>query len=148
MEIRLTDNFYLSEFTKSETADRLGINNTPPEYAINNLRRVAELLQVLRNKIGKPIIINSGYRSPELNARIGGAQNSDHMRGEAADIICPAFGTPQELARFILASKVPFGQLIWEGTWVHLSIREPDKAFNKVLTAKFVNGRATYTQGI
>lgn len=148
MDIRLTDNFNLSEFVISETASRRGIDNTPPDFAINNLRNTAMLMQLIRNKLGKPITITSGYRCPELNALIGGAKNSDHTRGEAADFICPAFGTPKDIAYQILASKIPFGQLILEGTWVHISTRDPDKAINKVLTARFDNGKIVYTAGI
>lgn len=148
MDIRLTDNFFLSEFTASETAARRGIDNTPPDFAINNLRNTAMLLQLIRNRLGKPIIITSGYRSPELNAIIGGARNSDHTRGEAADFICPSYGSPKEVAYAILASKIPFGQLILEGSWLHISTRDPDKAINKVLTARFDSGKTVYTAGI
>jgi len=147
MEIRLSDNFYLSEFTQSETAARKGIDNTPPDFAINNLRRTAELLQLIRNKIGKPITITSGYRSPELNVAIGGAKNSDHTRGNAADFVCPSFGSAKELAQMIINSKIPFGQIILEGTWVHIST-EPKSDINRVLTARFENGKVTYTPGI
>lgn len=147
MEIRLTDNFYLSEFTQSETAARKGIDNTPPDFAVNNLRRTAELLQQIRNKIGKPITITSGFRCPELNVAIGGAKNSDHTRGNAADFVSPSFGSAKDLAQFIISSKIPFGQIILEGNWVHIST-EPKSEINRVLTAKFENGRVTYTPGI
>lgn len=147
MEIRLTDNFMLSEFTASETAVRRGIDNTPPDYAINNLRKTAELLQMIRNKIGKPITITSGFRSPKLNAQVGGAMNSDHTRGTAADFICPAFGTPKELAQKIISLGIPFGQIILEGNWVHIST-EPKSAVNRILTAEFNNGKVSYKPGI
>lgn len=146
-EIKLSDNFYLSEFVDSNTALRRGIDNTPPDYAVNNLRKVALLLQAIRNKVGQPIVITSGYRCDKLNQAVGGSRNSDHMRGSAADIICPRFGTPRELARKIIDSGIPFGQLIWEGDWVHISI-EPKDAVNRVLTATFKDGKVTYTPGI
>ena len=70
MEMRLADNFPLSEFTNSQTATRRGIDNTPPEGVVSNLRVTAAMLQAIRNKLGKPVVISSGYRSPELNMAV------------------------------------------------------------------------------
>lgn len=146
-EMRLSDNFILSEFTHSQTAIRRGIKNDPPEHVINNLRRTAELLQLVRNKLGKPVVISSGYRSPELNVAVGGSRNSDHTRGNAADFTVPGYGTPKEVALAIIRAGIPFGQLIWEGTWVHISTEEKTPV-NRVLTAHFKDGKVSYTPGI
>ena len=86
---QITNNFTLEEFTRSETASRMGIQNVPgnrEKLAIVNL--CAKLLQPLRDIYGKPIRINSGYRCPELNKAVGGVPNSQHVLGEAADIHC------------------------------------------------------------
>lgn len=148
MDVKLSDNFYLSEFTNSQTAIREGITNTPPDFAMNNLRNLALLMELVRKKLGgKPITISSGFRSPAVNALVGGSMNSDHGRGNACDFICPAFGTPKDVARAIVESKLPFGQIIWEGTWVHISLEDKLPA-NKVLTAVFSDGRVRYIPGI
>lgn len=85
--MNITRNFTLEELVRSPTASRLSIPNTPSESVMHNLILLCNnILQPLRNAYGKPIIVNSGYRSPELNKAIGGAKNSQHMRGQAADI--------------------------------------------------------------
>lgn len=147
MEMRLADNFLLSEFTNSQTATRRGIDNTPPEGVVSNLRVTAAMLQAIRNKLGKPVVISSGYRSPELNRAVRGSPNSDHMRGNAADITVPGYGTPREVALAIIRHEIPFGQLILEGTWIHIST-ERKAPQNRILTARFNNGEVTYTPGI
>lgn len=152
--LQLTPNFYLAELTVSESAERNGIDNVPDTLALANLFKTAALLEQVRKALGnKPILVSSGYRGPELNAIVGGAKNSDHMRGEAADFRCPAFGSPLEVCRAIVASGVKFGQLIWEGTWVHISIPDGSARDGEVLTAKFVkqpNGRTktVYSKGL
>lgn len=88
--MRLTEHFKLSEFTNSSTATARGIDNTPNEQQIANLKRICEeILEPLRAFAGQPIIIGSGYRSPALNKAVGGVKNSQHMTGEAADIRLP-----------------------------------------------------------
>lgn len=90
MDTRLTKNFKLSEFTKSETAQRLRIDNIPPfESAISLQALSTAILQPLRDEINSPIQITSGYRSDELNKAVGGKENSQHTLGQAADISSP-----------------------------------------------------------
>lgn len=84
---RLSENFTLEEFTRSDTATRLGIDNTPGEKELEALRILVErTLQPLRDRLGIPVHVNSGYRCPELNEAVGGVPTSQHQKGEAADL--------------------------------------------------------------
>lgn len=145
----LAPNFLLDEFLVSEVAVRKGIDNSnPPPEVIDNLRGIAGLLQRVRDKLKRPIIITSGWRCEELNKAVGGRPNSDHILGYAVDFICPTFGTPRQLAEYI-RKNFDFGQLIYEGNWVHMSTRAPEIKYNKILTAVFTPGKPTvYKQGI
>lgn len=98
----------------------------PPDAVMDALKRTAQGLEAVRVRLGcAPIIVTSGYRCPALNAAIGGAKNSQHMRGEAADIICPRFGGPVEVATALRDSGVEYDQLLLEfGRWVHVSFSE------------------------
>ena len=98
MIMTLTPHFALSEFTHSQTAARLGITNaaTSP-VIIANIRRTAAMLEKVRAILGKPILISSGYRCQELNAAVGGSQNSAHVDGLAVDFTCPGFGSPRDI---------------------------------------------------
>jgi zinc D-Ala-D-Ala carboxypeptidase len=121
--MKLSTHFALAEFTTSQTAARRGIDNTPPPEVIAALHRTALGLEMVRALIQCPIHINSGYRSPALNKAIGGARNSQHTRGEAADIVAPGFGTPAELVKAIIAHpEIAFDQCILEfDSWCHIS---------------------------
>ena len=124
--MRLSENFSLEELTASETAARKGIDNTPSEEVIDNLKRLAAALQEVRALLNhRAILVSSGYRSPELNQAVGGSATSDHCKGLAADFICPSYGTPNDIVRAIAASDLSFKQVIREfDRWVHLSIPE------------------------
>jgi len=104
----LSEHFSLEELTASEVAARAGIDNTPSPEAMGNLLRLAEGLELVRAALGNnPIHVTSGYRSPRLNQMVGGAKNSMHMQGLAADILCPSFGPPLEVCRAIATSGDP-----------------------------------------
>lgn len=123
-DIRLSDHFTLSELTFSELALRQGFDNSPPEAVVTNLDRLArELLEPVRLLLGVPLHINSGYRSPDVNAAIGGAVNSAHMEGRAADFV--PIGVPLEAAFHDLriAAELPYDQLLFEcRAWLHIAI--------------------------
>lgn len=128
--MKITKNFTLEELLRSATASRLSIPNTPSLSVTHNLILLCNhILQPLRNAYGKPIIVNSGYRSPELNRAIGGAKNSQHMRGQAADIKGSGGTIPQEnrhLFELIQKLNLPFDQLIDEKnySWIHASFSD------------------------
>ena len=121
--MQLSTHFSVEELIASETAARAGIDNSPPESLMPNLRALAAGLELVRAALGdRPIHINSGYRCATLNTKIGGAKNSRHMDGLAADILCPAFGMPLEVCRAIVAAGVKPDQVIHEfGKWCHVS---------------------------
>jgi zinc D-Ala-D-Ala carboxypeptidase len=133
---RLTEHFTLDELTVSEVGARQGLDNTPPPLMLPVLRTTALGLELVRKKAlgDHPIIVTSGYRSPLVNQAVGGSKRSQHLRGEAADFICPGFGTPLDVCRRIIeVDSIPFDQLIWEHTWVHISFVQ-DGARRSVLT--------------
>jgi hypothetical protein len=120
--MRLSGYYTLARLAHSDTARERGLDNIPPADAIENLRRVARGLDRVRRLLGHPLEISSGYRSPALNAAVGGAARSQHTLGEAVDFCCPGFGTPADVARAIRDSGIAFDQCILEfGRWVHLS---------------------------
>ena len=80
--------FSLSEFLNSATAKRLRIDNTPTFEVVDNLNKLADYLDGIREKVGKPILISSGFRCPVLNKAVGGVSNSQHQKGLAADLTC------------------------------------------------------------
>ena len=145
--MRLSRYFTSHEMTRSQTATRRGIDNSPTPSAIQNLRQTCSLLEEVRALLdGQPVIITSGYRSPALNRRIGGSRRSHHCLGYAADFICPNFGTPSMIAQAIRNSSMTFDQLIHEGSWVHISAHPQER--RQCLTAVFHRGRAHYRRGI
>ena len=144
--MNLTQHFTLAEFTDSPTALRRGISNSPNDTAIGNLQRVADTLEQVRALFGVPLVISSGYRSAALNAAVGGAKNSAHQTGLAADFTVPGM-TPSDTAKAIAKSGIEFDQLIYEGTWVHIGL-SAGAPRREVLTAHFGGGGVTYTRGI
>jgi zinc D-Ala-D-Ala carboxypeptidase len=127
--IMLSEHFSLAEFTYSQTASRAGISNQPPRSAVANLQRLAETMEKVRTFCGdNPVTITSGYRSAQVNALVGGATNSAHITGQAADFIIPGFGTPYDICLKLEHELHGLGvdQLIWEyQDWVHLAIAIP-----------------------
>jgi hypothetical protein len=152
--MQLTENFSLHELTKSETALRLNLDNTPDEAAIDRLRLLAQkVLQPVRNHYGVGVKVNSGYRSPESNAAVNGSKTSDHCLGRAADIEIP--GVPNaELAQWIM-DNLDYTQLILEfytpgipdSGWVHVSY-DPNNLKKEELTAMKTEGKTQYVNGL
>ena len=144
--MKLTENFSLEELSHSEIAIRRGLGNTPPADVLPHLIVLAQALEKVRKVLGAPMIVSSGYRSPEVNRAVGGTPTSAHCQGWAADFISPAFGTPQEVAKAIKGAGIAFDQLIYEGTWCHFSV-DPRMRGN-VLTAHFGPTGVAYSEGI
>lgn len=119
----LSPHFTLDELTVSQTAARLGLDNDPGPEVLAALKRTALGLEAVRVRLGgAPILVSSGYRSPAVNAAVGGSPSSQHMRGEAVDFTSPRFGTPRQIVDALADSDVPYDQLILEfGRWVHIS---------------------------
>jgi hypothetical protein len=126
----LSAHFTLEELTASETAERFNIDNTPTSEHLENLQRLAEFLEEVKKALGgKPVMINSAYRGPAVNEKVGGSKASQHMIGCAADLRIPGMN-PDEVCRAIIASDLPFDQLIREfydpskaaGGWTHISV--------------------------
>ena len=117
-------NFTITELVKSDTAERQGINNTPDINSLDNLLElVFYVLQPLRDKLGKPMIITSGFRSKKVNELVGGVSNSQHLYGQAADFVVNGM-TPAQVVEFIKKSGVEFDQCIDEGSWTHISFNK------------------------
>ena len=152
--MNLTKNFTLAEMTKSETALRHGMENEPGEKEIGNLKLLCEkVLQPVRDHFGKGVKVNSGFRHPDVNAKVGGSRTSDHTRGQASDIEIP--GVPNaELAEWI-KDNLEFRQLILEfytpgvpdSGWVHVSYVAEDNK-KEVLTATKKDGKTVYLPGL
>ena len=120
--MNLSEHFTQAELTLSETAARRGIDNTPDVFTLANLKTLAGELEKVRALVGRPVNVTSGYRSPALNKAIGGAINSAHMQGLAADINVNGY-TPRQLALKIRDSDLMFDQLILEyDNWVHFGL--------------------------
>jgi zinc D-Ala-D-Ala carboxypeptidase len=119
----LSTNFTLDEFTHSQTAARNGIDNTPPDSLLPTLRQTAYGMELVRTLLGdRAVLVSSGYRGPALNAAVNGSNGSQHLLGEAVDFTCPSYGNPEQIVRAIVASNIPFDQVIQEfGRWVHIS---------------------------
>jgi zinc D-Ala-D-Ala carboxypeptidase len=152
--MQLTNNFSLKELTVSETAVRKGLDNTPNAEVIANLKTLAEnILQPIREHYGKSIRVNSGYRSPEVNASVGGSKTSDHCKGQAADIEINGIANG-DLAKYI-ADNFKFTQVILEfytqgvpdSGWVHVSY-DADNLKCQTLTAVKKDGKTVYLTGL
>lgn len=152
--MNLSANFTLKELTKSDTATRLGLDNTPDEQALENLKTLCDkVLQPVREHFGKSVTVNSGYRSPESNAAVGGSKTSDHCKGMAADIEIVGVANA-DLAQWIM-DNLDYTQLILEfytpgipdSGWVHVSY-DPNNLKKQELTATKVAGKTTYLNGL
>ena len=128
--MQLSPNFSLEELTRSEAAARNGWDNTPSEAEIENLKRLAALLQDVKAAVGnKPVLINSAYRSKQVNDAVGSKDSSQHRIGCAADLRVPGM-TPRQVVEACIAANVPFDQIILEfDAWTHISVpNTPDTA--------------------
>ena len=136
--MKLSKNFSLNEMCRSNTASVRGLPNVPNAEQVKNLQQLCEnVLQPLRNHLGKPVVINSGFRSQAVNMAVGGAKNSQHTKGEAADIKCKDYPYAKEIYTWIM-DNLKFDQVILErkgkSVWVHVSFRTNGKNRQQALT--------------
>lgn len=137
--MKLTKNFELKEFTSSPTAKKYNISNTPPKLVVENLKSLCEhILQPIRDKVEKPVEINSGYRCLELNKKVGGVPTSQHCIGQACDFKIDGM-TSYEIAEVVLELNLPFDQLILYPTFVHVSYS--DRCRRQLLYNKSYKGK-------
>jgi hypothetical protein len=125
----MTPHFTLDELTASETAERNGWDNTPNEQELANLQRLAEFLEDVKEALGgKPIMVNSAFRNKQVNDAVGSKDSSQHRVGCAVDIRIPGL-TPDQVVRAIIASGLPYDQVIREfDRWTHLSVPNTPEA--------------------
>ena len=142
----LSPHFSLSEALLSQTATRMGITNEPDADTLPNMVAAAAGMEQVRAILGYSIRVNSWLRTLRLNRAVGSRDSSSHVTGWAIDFICPSYGSPIEICKTIAASGIGFDQLINEQGWVHISFSPAYRM--EVLTATFVNGKATYSKGL
>lgn len=150
--------FTIEELSKSDTAKRYGIDNTPNLAVRTNLTALVEnILDPLREKWGMPIIVTSGYRCDALNRAVGGATNSQHRNGEAADIrtVSDSREDNMRLLKCLLRSGIIFDQVICEypdaqgrPDWIHVSFKRNGMNRKSKITANRIGGKTYYTNGI
>jgi len=148
---KISEHISYREAIKSNTASRLGIDNTPSDYEITNMVGVAfNVFEPLRKYVGGPIRINSFYRCKELNRAIGGSSRSQHCEGRAIDLDDTlGYKTNAEMYQYI-KENLSFDQLIWEfgddtnPDWIHVSYVHPDENRKRCLRAERINGKTTY----
>ena len=152
--MKLTQNFSLAAMTKSDTALRLDMDNTPGDEEIANLQALCEnVLQPIRDAYGVGVKVNSGFRHPDVNGAVGGSKTSDHCKGMAADIEIPGVANA-DLAEWI-SENLEFRQLILEfytpgvpdSGWVHVSYNPEDNK-KQIMTAMKENGKTVYKSGL
>lgn len=151
--MKLSENLDLGELTRSESAKRAGISNMPTPEHIENMKKLAtNVFQPIRENFGVAILISSGYRSKELNTKIGGASTSQHSSGEAIDIDMDgsSSGVTNKQVFDYIKANLNFDQLIWEfgdknnPDWVHVSYESTGKQRKQVLRAVKVKGVTKY----
>ena len=138
----ISRNFSYHEFEASETAHAYRIDNTIRIYEVRDAVKalVDNVLQPLRDKARKALNISSGYRCPELNAKVGGVATSQHCKGEAADVWCATL-TPYQLARLVIENGIPYDQMILYPGFLHLSYSKEGKQREQLLYNSSYKGK-------
>ena len=147
----ISEHISYREGTFSVTAKRLGLENEPDEKQLENMRLLAEkIFEPLRKYVGKPIKINSFFRSPDLNKAIGGSSKSQHCKGQAIDID-DTYGNMKNYGMYnFIKENLDFDQMIWEfgddenPDWVHVSYVSEEENRNRCLKAVRENSRTVY----
>lgn len=124
--MQLTPHFTFEELYASEIAERNNIDNTPSDpYILDNLKFLAERLEDVRSVLQKPIHVNSAYRCTLVNGMLGSKPTSAHVKGLAADIICPSYGKPRDIVHAIIGSDIQYDQVILEyDRWCHIGFAD------------------------
>ena len=144
--MKLSPHFSLEELTHSDTAVRLGIDNTPTVEIIDNLTFLANELEYVRTILGHPMLISSGFRSHVLNNHLGSKRTSSHTKGLAVDFICPSFGNPRSVCDAIVSANINYDQVILEyDRWVHLSFTQGEPRKEALIIDK--TGTRFFQQG-
>jgi uncharacterized protein YcbK (DUF882 family) len=141
--MNLTKNFTLDELTVSQEAARSGIKNKPNGTQIESLRILCEnVLQPLRDRVKRPVVVSSGFRSITINRRIGGAATSQHCKGQAADFTIPGMSIA-DIVALIKKMDLPVDQCIDEfGAWVHVSYGPRHR--KQFLKVRYIGGKPSY----
>lgn len=145
--MRLTEHFSLAEFTATST----GLTNIPSDIELDRIKRLAKVLEDVRQVLGHPITISSGFRSEAVNRAAGGVDNSAHRLGLAVDFTCPGYGTPESICMAIIDAGIRFDQLINEfkrnragsiSNWVHfgLGAKNRQQVLTRLLDGRYVPG--------
>ena len=151
--MQISKHLSLAEVSRSETAKRKGINNTPSGEHLENFKKLAEnIFEPIREHFGVPIHISSGYRSKELNAAIGGSSSSQHCSAEAIDIDMDGSpnGVTNKMVFDFIKDNLNFDQMIWEfgndtnPDWVHVSYESTGKQRKQILKAVKSGGKTSY----
>ena len=149
--MQISKHLSLAEVSRSETAKRKGINNTPSGEHLENFKKLAEnIFEPIREHFGVPIHISSGYRSKELNAAVGGSLSSQHCQGEAIDIDMDGTSITNAQIFNYIKDNLNFDQMIWEfgndsnPDWVHVSYESTGKQRKQILKAIKANGKTSY----
>ena len=149
--MQISKHLSLAEVSRSETAKRKGINNTPSGEHLENFKKLAEnIFEPIREHFGVPIHISSGYRSKELNAAVGGSATSQHCQGEAIDIDMQDTSITNAQIFNYIKDNLNFDQMIWEfgndsnPDWVHVSYESTGKQRKQILKAIKANGKTSY----
>lgn len=149
--MQISKHLSLAEVSRSETAKRKGIDNTPSGEHLENFKKLAEnVFEPIREHFGVPIHISSGYRSKELNAAVGGSLSSQHCQGEAIDIDMDGTSVTNAAIFNYIKDNLVFDQMIWEfgndtnPDWVHVSYESTGKQRKQILKAIKSNGKTSY----
>ena len=148
--MNLTEHFTFEELVASEVAMRHGVSNMPDNSHISgNLHVLARGLERVRLILNRPMIVTSGYRSPRVNALVGGVSTSAHLSGLAADFRVPGMSARDVCLAIKDHASIGFEELIFEGNWTHIAFTDTARApAMEILTAHFSGGRVNYTKGI
>lgn len=139
--------FTYREAVYSESAERNGIDNTPPQDVLKTIYKTASKMDAIRMLLGSPITVTSWYRCLDLNRAIGSKDTSQHLTGAAVDFVCPRYGSPRQIVRRLMDEQVQYDQLILEfesrpsGGWVHISFADAPRLQELVIDA---NGTSVF----